>query len=311
MIQPERVKMNRVLLLVAHKEEKSKLPDIIARRIREQGFSCDIKNFKDLEIMFGDGKRAELTIGGRDLSEYKSVFIRTIGKSQINKELASILVRECRKRKIRVFDDLYRHYINENKLVSGYVLNENKILVPLTYYCGSLDSKNMSKINKTIGFPLIIKKTDSAKGKAVFLIKNSPELSKFASEYELTDYIIQKLIPNTNDWRVYLTSDGKGFAITRRRTSDSEITNNISRGGTREYANLSKTMRRISVKASRALGINFAGVDFITVGRRHYMLEVNRAPSYTGMDKNGKRAFDFVGEYAVTGLKKGRKHGKK
>lgn len=303
--------MKRVLVLAAHKEEKSKLPAFIARRIRELGFPCDIRNFKDLDIVFGDGKKTEINIGSRNLSEYRSVFIRTIGKAQINKELASILVRECRKRRIRVFDDLYRHYINENKLVSGYVLHESKILVPLTYYCGVLNSRNLVKIKKNIGFPLITKKTDSAKGRAVFLIKDIQELKKFASENDFSDYILQKLIPNIFDWRVYLTSDGKGFAITRRRTSENEITNNISRGGTREYAKLSPKMKRISMRASRALGINFAGVDFISLGRKLYMLEVNRAPSYTGMDKRGKRAFDFVGEYAVTGLRKGKKNDKK
>lgn len=287
----------RVLILTKYKEEKSKLPKYVQRRVKELGSDCDIKYFSDVRIIFGNKRKTTVLVGNRDLSDYKSVFIRTIGREQITREVASIVARECEKRKIKFADSVYKHYVNENKLIAGYILNDNRVLTPLTYYAGSLNKRLIGEIKKTIGFPFIIKKTDSAKGRDVFLIKSNKELDVFLSKEDVKDYIFQEFLPNDYDYRVYITTNGKGFAITRSRTSKEEVTNNISKGGIRNYTSLSSKMKKASIKAAKLLGINFAGVDFIEHDKKIYVLEVNRAPSYSNMDSRGKRAFDFLAEF--------------
>jgi ribosomal protein S6--L-glutamate ligase/tetrahydromethanopterin:alpha-L-glutamate ligase len=102
-----------------------------------------------------------------------------------------------------------------------------------------------------------------------------------ALEFGRSVYYIQEFIPHRNqDIRVFIVGDETVASMKRvGRTWKT----NVSRGAQVHPHRLNDEQEDISLKAARILGCEYAGVDLIEHGGRHYITEVNAIPGWKGL----------------------------
>lgn len=86
--------------------------------------------------------------------------------------------------------------------------------------------------------------------------------------------------PRGHDMRCFVVNN-KCVAMTRRHAAGGEFINNVSRGARMESV-FSKEAAELSVRATSALGLFYAGVDLVETEPMR-VLEVNSLPSFTGL----------------------------
>ncbi len=103
-------------------------------------------------------------------------------------------------------------------------------------------------------------------------------ISSLGQPIYLQEYIEKN--PN-RDIRAFVVGDRVVASI--YRISNWSWKTNISQGGRAVPAKLDSKAEEIAVKASRTLGLEYSGVDIIEHGNEYYVLEVNVAPQWRGL----------------------------
>ena len=78
---------------------------------------------------------------------------------------------------------------------------------------------------------------------------------------------------------------GKVIAAYRRQGHEGEFRSNLHRGGQGTKVQLSSAEKKTAIAATKALGLNIAGVDMLRSERGPLVLEVNSSPGFEGVEK--------------------------
>lgn len=109
----------------------------------------------------------------------------------------------------------------------------------------------------------------------------------------------------------YFNDDTEGFSSLRctvvgnevletvKRTNRSNITSNVSSGGTAKKFELSDYQKEIAVAAKNAIGADYAGVDFLVSGNKTIIGEVNIGPFTLWHEHSGSNVGKIFGEYLM------------
>jgi RimK family alpha-L-glutamate ligase len=103
-----------------------------------------------------------------------------------------------------------------------------------------------------------------------------------ALELERAVYYVQEALPHEGrDLRVFVV--GERVVAAAWRSAEGWRTN-VARGGTASKAELSPALEEMSLRAARAVGAGYAGVDLLPTRDGHvYVLEVNGIPGWRGL----------------------------
>ena len=98
--------------------------------------------------------------------------------------------------------------------------------------------------------------------------------------------LVQEFIKEAGgaDIRV-LVVGGKVIAAYKRQGQEGEFRSNLHRGGQGEKVRLSPAEKKTAIIATKALGLNIAGVDMLRSERGPLVLEVNSSPGFEGVEK--------------------------
>lgn len=166
-----------------------------------------------------------------------------------------------------------------NKLKTTQKLSASGIRVPATVY-----AKNPVHIdfliNKVGGLPAVGKLLQGSQGKGVFILE-TPIAANTALEslYKLNVGLkLQKFVDaGSKDIRAIVVGDK--VVVAMERTGKKDFRANISQGGAGRKITLSLEDQEICVRASRAVGLKFSGVDILKDSDgRTYVIEVNGNP---------------------------------
>jgi ribosomal protein S6--L-glutamate ligase len=166
-----------------------------------------------------------------------------------------------------------------NKLKTTQKLSSAGIRVPATVY-----AKNPVHIDfliqKVGGLPAVGKLLQGSQGKGVFILE-TPIAANTALEslYKLDVGLkLQKFIDaGSKDIRAIVVKDK--VVVAMERTGKKDFRANISQGGAGRKITLSLEDEEICVRASRAVGLKFSGVDILKDSDgRTYVIEVNGNP---------------------------------
>jgi RimK family alpha-L-glutamate ligase len=114
--------------------------------------------------------------------------------------------------------------------------------------------------------------------------------------------IIQPMIPNDGDYRVWILKDKVIGVIKRRPSTEGEFRSNISLGGSAQVASLPDDVLDMAIRSTQILDLDMAGVDIIqdTGTKKYYIMEVNAAPQFNGfMSTTGINLFEVITKYIV------------
>jgi len=178
-------------------------------------------------------------------------------------------------------------WTGNNKFLSLVKLARAGVPVPRTVLAVN-ESKAMEafKILTDGTYPVIIKPISGSWGRMVSLVYTNHELEllvkhrlKMENPY-MKMILLQEYVDKPNrDIRVIVVEDRAVAAIYRHAPSG-EWRTNTARGGRAEPVKIDKELEDISVKASRALGAYYAGVDVVESRDGYVVLEVNVVPEF-------------------------------
>ena len=136
---------------------------------------------------------------------------------------------------------------------------------------------------------IIWKPLFGSQGKGLKIIKNKNLTIKDERVYYLQKYENIK-IKSKKEWQDYriLVCDNKIIASMIRKNKK-KITN-IGQGGKPFNLNINKDIRKISIKASRIVKANYAGIDLIIDKNKNLkVLEINSIPAWKALQKITKK----------------------
>lgn len=163
---------------------------------------------------------------------------------------------------------------------------ENKILEPLSFTL--YDPNNLDEIASEVGFPMIVKISETHQGKGIFLANSREEVLKIFEENPEKAVVLRKFIPNDGDIRIFVVG-GKAIGAMSRIPKEGEFRSNISQGGRGEPFNLEANpdIKNLAEEAAKVSEIEIAGVDILIDkdSKKAYVLEVNVGPQFRGLEQ--------------------------
>ena len=199
-----------------------------------------------------------------------------------------------------------------DKLRSAQILARHGIAMPETAV-----SRNTADIDGLIdgvgGVPVIIKLARSNQGNGVVLAESKKAARSALQALYMyndngTNLLVQEYIEESagTDIRAFVVG-GRVVASMKRRSLTDDFRSNLHKGGEGVSVKLSDEERKIAIKATKAVGLNFAGVDIMRSKRGPLLLEVNVSPGF-GIEKVTNRD---VATPIIEYIERNAKHGQK
>lgn len=204
-----------------------------------------------------------------DKDKYLSAVLEKSGMRLFNRHAA-----------IRVCDDKMSTHI----ALAGEGINMPETFAGLLCYDGGAPLKNLDKIERALGYPLIIKECYGSLGKGVYKADNRAELRKTAEKLKLTPHLFQKFISESAGRDIRAIVIGGEIKAAMLRVSDGDFRSNIALGGTATAIEPDEDMRALCRKTSEILNLDYCGIDLL-LGREGYLIcEVNSNAFFGGIE---------------------------
>lgn len=179
-----------------------------------------------------------------------------------------------------------------DKLHTHQVLCEKGITTPTTMLAKfPVDDNMMEIVEKTLGFPVIVKTLRGALGLGVFLIENA---KAFRDQMEMigqtspdVQLIFQEFVQASKgrDLRLFVV-DGELVASMERRAKEGDFKANYSGGGSVHEFKADNQAIELAVATAKALDIRIGGIDLLFLKEGGYTIcEANTFPGFKGLEK--------------------------
>lgn len=173
-----------------------------------------------------------------------------------------------------------------DKLRSLQLLSRKGIGLPITGFAHS--TKMTQELIKLVGgAPLVIKLLEGTQGKGVVLAETDAAAESVIDAFREMDanILVQEFIKEArgSDIRCFVIGD-EVVASMKRTAKAGEFRSNLHRGGSAEVISITKEERQAALDATKALGLNVAGVDLLRSERGPLIMEVNSSPGLNGIE---------------------------
>lgn len=227
----------------------------------KNGISVDIV-FSDDLIILNDNRKTGFIHKGKTLGFPDFVIMRDYNYT-ISMQLESL--------DIRVINSTRSMFNSRNKAVTARLLVKNNVSTPKFLYS---KEKNYGFIHDYFdGKKFVMKENEGSQGKGVYLIENEED---YDNAYRMKqEYFYQEFIEFSRgmDIRSYVLGDKVLGCV--KRISDTGFKSNYSLGGRVESFELNDSIKEISLKATKALGLDFCGIDLLFTRDSFTVCEVN------------------------------------
>jgi ribosomal protein S6--L-glutamate ligase len=174
-----------------------------------------------------------------------------------------------------------------DKLRSVQLLARAGISMPVTGFAHS--TRDVEALVKAVGgAPLIVKLLEGTQGVGVMRIDSDEAARSVIAAFRQVDadILVQEFIADAAgaDHRV-LVVGGEVIAAMRRQAAPGEFRANLHQGGTAAAVELTAEERDVAVRATAAVGLDVAGVDFLRAKRGPLVIEVNASPGLEGIER--------------------------
>lgn len=196
----------------------------------------------------------------------------------------------------------------DHKGLMHLVLSNNNINMPRTIlspmiFDYSLNSKDyLIKCYETLGESVIIKESMGSFGMQVYLINNREEFIYKVNRLNKNniDFIIQENIKSSFGRDIRVNIIGNRVIGAMLRESKTDFRANITQGGKGRLIELTKEQEEIALRAHKALGLDFSGVDLLFGENNEPLLcEVNSNLNFLSFEEIwgksfGKKILEYI-----------------
>ena len=174
--------------------------------------------------------------------------------------------------------ELENHVINSPEAIAvcaSKVTTTAKILkagAPSPATCFTNSKEVVQKFIDTHGGKAVYKPVYGFDGNGIYLFHTASEIK------EKPPYYVQEYVKNDRDYRIFVIDNEAVGAIKRESP---HLTHNIHQGGSGQAIEIPKDMADAAEAATRAVGIDYCGVDLLPLeGGGYTVLEVNGTPNW-------------------------------
>jgi tetrahydromethanopterin:alpha-L-glutamate ligase len=256
------------------------------KNIRKRGAKALPINLSTLSASISTSDFSIFNADLKDL-ELDAIIVRDVGISFALEQISFKfdLLRQFENSNIPVLNSPTSIQNAANKFFSFYLFKLAHLPIPRTVITSELEVA--MKTIKKFGF-VVTKPIFGSQGKGIMKLENSQPESELASKLaellkERGVLYLQEFVLNPGrDIRVFVVGEEALGAIYRIPRSDSFVSN-LSQGGTPVKCELTEEMEKLAIRAAKAVGADFAGVDLIEGEEGLRLLEVNATPSGKGI----------------------------
>lgn len=172
---------------------------------------------------------------------------------------------------LKLFNSAYSIAVTDDKMATHIALVDSGIRMPVTVsaplmYRGDDDGRFVSKLLSIIQFPIIIKECHGSFGSQVYYAECIEELTELRTKLINIPHVYQEFVSSSfgRDVRLIVVGGNVIAAMERRNTKN--FKSNIEQGGEGYALNIKDLDERFiqtAVKATRILGLDYAGIDLL------------------------------------------------
>lgn len=195
---------------------------------------------------------------------------------------------------------------SRDKLRSLQILAKNGLPMPITGFAHS--PQDTDDVIKSVGgAPLVIKLIEGTRGHGVVLADTHTAAKSVVNAFkELNaDILVQEFIKESSGTDIRCVVLGNKVIASMERTAvEGDFRANVHLGGQTKQIKITSEERAIAIKATKALGLDLAGVDMLRSNRGPLILEVNSSLGLKGIEAaTGIDLADMIIEYVEKNAK--------
>jgi ribosomal protein S6--L-glutamate ligase len=271
----------RLLVLSRNASLYSTSRIVLAARAR--GHQVNVIDPLEFQIVVSRGKRS-LLVGGAAVPRYDIVIPR-IGASITNYGLA--VVRQFDLMGVPVLNGAVSIARSRDKLRALQLLTRRNIDVPITV-CARSPAGVEAALGLVGGCPAIVKLQQGTQGIGTMIAETPQAVHSLLETFWAMgqDIVLQEYIRESKgrDIRAIVVG-GKVVAAMRRVAKPGEFRSNLHRGGKGDAVKLERTYRSVAIRATKAMGLEVAGVDMLEARSGPKILEINSSPGLEGIER--------------------------
>lgn len=212
---------------------------------------------------------------------------------------------------LKLFNSSKAINLCDNKILMYQELNKKGVKIPRTFIAPkTFEGLNyrqrgfIDNVVKEIGLPLVIKGAYGSFGEQVYLASSLAELNKIIDGLGYKDFLMQEYIASSKGQDIRINVVGNKAVVSMLRTNEKDFRSNISNGGHGSLYQPEKEYLDLAIKAAKALGLDFAGVDVMFGPNNEPIIcEVNSNPQFKSTyDATGINLADVIAEYILKSL---------
>ena len=217
------------------------------------------------------------------------------------------LAERLEKSGVRLFNSKRAVLLCDNKILMYQALKESGVKIPRTFIAPKtfegLNYSNRSFLKEVIdeiGFPIVVKEAYGSFGEQVYLADDEESLNKIIDSIGYKDFLLQEYIASSKGKDVRINVVGDKAIVSMLRENNNDFRSNISSGGRGSIYEPNKEFIDLALKATKALGLDFGGVDVMFDKDGPILCEVNSNPQFASTLKaTGINLADYIADYII------------
>lgn len=212
---------------------------------------------------------------------------------------------------IKLFNSARSILLCDNKILMYQELAKKGVRIPRTFVAPKTfeglnynDRSFVKEVIKEVGLPLVIKEAYGSFGEQVYLTNNEKEIDEIIDKIGYKDFLMQEYISSSKGRDLRINVVGNQAIVTMLRENKNDFRSNISNGGSGSLYEPSQKYLDLALKATQALGLDFAGVD-VMFGENDepIICEVNSNPQFKStLNSTGVNLADYIADYILNNL---------
>ena len=180
----------------------------------------------------------------------------------------------------------------DDKMLTHIELSGKGIQMPETVaglLCYTPDAQikksTLENIERTLGYPVIVKESYGSLGKGVYKADNREQLLTLCERVKLIPHLFQKFVKSSEGRDIRVIVIGGKCVAAMQRTSNGDFRSNIELGGSGKPYEIDAKLNDICVRTAKILGLDYCGIDILFGENGYLVCEVNSNAFFGGIEK--------------------------
>jgi len=256
--------------------------------------------FPVTRLVGSTGSKLRLSIGNESLEDYQAVLVRSIPGGSLEQIIYRMdALHRLENTGVRILNSASAIEHGVDKYYTLTLMEDEGLPVPRTIVTERFDDA-MDAFDE-LGRDVVVKPLFGSEGRGMIRVSDRDTAYRVFRALELGRYVyyLQVYVPHgCEDIRVFVVGDTAVAAMMRRGET---WKTNISNGARAERLRPDKILADMSVRAAKALGAEYAGVDILPMeGGGYSLIEVNTIPGWKGLKKaTGFDAAEYLADFVL------------